>query len=88
MLNLGKHFDVDTQHWPLLVKRIEQLVQGDTVGEQTALFDLTDQADAGLEKAAQRYAALIIHKFSQSTSSQPITDQDRTVSETSRDGKT
>jgi len=68
LINLGKQFGVAPEHWPVLVKRIEQIVQGHSASaEQTSLFDLKDQLDAHLEKTAQRYAALMIHKLSQAT---------------------
>ena len=65
LLNLGKHFDIAPSHWPALASRIEQLLQNDCGGEQVNLFDLQQELDEVLEKAAQRYSALIIHKQSQ-----------------------
>ena len=60
VLNLGKHFSLEPEHWPLLSARIEQLVNAST--EQASLFDLSEATNASLEVDAQRYAALIIQK--------------------------
>lgn len=65
IVNLGKHFEVPAAHWSLLVNRIEQIVQSRDTQGQPSLFDLREEMEATLEKVAQRYAALIIHKFSQ-----------------------
>jgi len=62
LLNLGKNFEIEKEHWPALISRIDQLLQSD---QQTHLFDLQKPLDESLEAAAQRYAALIIHKQSQ-----------------------
>ena len=60
VLNLGKHFSLEPEHWPLLSARIEQLINTPT--EQASLFDLSEQINETLETHAQRYAALIIQK--------------------------
>jgi len=65
LLNLGKHFDIKSTLWPLLISRIEQLLQQNQTEQQAELFNLQLELDETLEKAAQRYAALIIHKQSQ-----------------------
>ncbi|MEN8250586.1 MAG: IS1634 family transposase [Bacteroidota bacterium] len=65
LLNLGKNFDIDPMHWPALISRIEQLLLDNSQGEQADLFDVQQALDETLEKAAQRYCALIIHKQSQ-----------------------
>ena len=67
LLNLGKHFDIDNQHWSVLISRIEQLLQANH--PQSSLFDNDQPLEELLEIAAQRYAALIIHKQSQPVSS-------------------
>ena len=64
LLNLGKDFAIEPQHWPLLVARIEQLLQ-DTQAQQAELFALTDDIDLMLETAAQRYSRLLVHKMAQ-----------------------
>ena len=52
LLNLGRHFSVKKEDWPLLCGRIE-----DILGGQACLkLPLPD----GIEKAAQRYAALLV----------------------------
>jgi transposase len=79
LLNLGKHFDIDPSQWSALICRIEQLLQNDVQGEQTDLFNLHQELDETLEKAAQRYTAQIIHKQSQPVS----TDPDKQLSEKS-----
>ena len=48
LLNLGKDFAVDPQHWPLLTARIEQLLQ-DAQAQQAELFALTDDIGMMLE---------------------------------------
>lgn len=60
VLNLGKHFSLEPEHWPLLSARIDQLINIST--EQESLFDLSEPTNASLEADAQRYAALIIQK--------------------------
>jgi len=64
LLNLGKDFAIEPQHWRLLVARIEQLLQ-DTQAQQAELFALTDEIGVMLETAAQRYSRLLIHKMAQ-----------------------
>lgn len=68
LLNLGKYFDIEKQHWSVLISRIDQLLQASQ--PQGSLFDIHEPLDELLETAAQRYAALIIHKQSQP---QPLT---------------
>ena len=68
LINLGKHFDIDTTHWTLLAKRIEEIVQGQSgSAQQHSLFNISLEIEADLEASAQRYAAQIILKFSQTT---------------------
>ena len=64
LLNLGKDFAIEPQHWPLLTARIEQLLQ-DTQVQQAELFALTDEIGLMLETAAQRYSRLLVHKLAQ-----------------------
>ena len=64
LLNLGKDFAIEPQHWPLLTARIEQLLQ-DTQAQQAELFALTDEIGLMLETAAQRYSCLLVHKLAQ-----------------------
>ena len=63
LLNLGKHFDVDSAHWNLLANRIDQIIHG-TGESQQNLFCLNDAIDMDLETMAQRYAALVLQKLS------------------------
>jgi transposase len=63
LLNLGKNFNIDREHWPALTARIVQLLQAPD-GQQADLFDLKQSLDESLEMAAQRYTALILHKQS------------------------
>jgi len=53
MLNLGSHFLLPKEKWPLLCTRLEQLLSG-----QTSLLPV----DTAIEMLAQRYAALLITK--------------------------
>lgn len=63
LLNLGKDFSIERDHWPLLCARIEQLLQGDT--QQGEIFELSDALNQTLEAAAQRYSRLILQKHGQ-----------------------
>lgn len=63
VINLGKNFAIEPEHWPMLTVRIEQILNGQT--GQVALFDLTQEIGEALEAKAQRYAALIIQKYAQ-----------------------
>jgi transposase len=53
LLNLGRHFPVARDDWPLLCSRIEQLIGG-----QTSLLPVELAASA--ERLAQRYAAQLV----------------------------
>jgi hypothetical protein len=64
LLNLGKDFDIEQPHWPLLTARIDQLLQG-SAPRQTEAFELADDLSQLLETAAQRYSKLIIAKLAQ-----------------------
>ena len=64
VLNLGKDFDLEQAHWPLLTARIEQLLQGAQPHQQT-LFALSDELGQLLEVTAQRYSQCIADKLSQ-----------------------
>jgi transposase len=63
LLNLGKDFAIDSEHWPLLTARIEQLLEGSN--HQQELFHLADDLTQLLESLAQRYSALIVAKLAQ-----------------------
>lgn len=63
ILNLGKYFAVEPEHWPALTARIEQIIE--VQSEQTTLFDLDQKLGEALESIAQSTAALIIHKYAQ-----------------------
>ena len=62
ILNLGSHFLLPKEQWPLLCTRLEQLLSG-----QTSLLSV----DAEIEKLAQRYAARLI------TSQQPVNSENK-----------
>ena len=64
LLNLGKDFAIDSEHWPLLTARIEQLLEGSEPHQQE-LFHLADDLTRLLEASAQRYSALIVAKLAQ-----------------------
>lgn len=64
LLNLGKDFAIDSEHWPLLTARIEQLLEGSEPCQQE-LFHLADDLAQLLEASAQRYSALIVAKLGQ-----------------------
>ncbi|MGH8556164.1 MAG: hypothetical protein ACRESZ_01625 [Methylococcales bacterium] len=63
LLNLGKDFPIAEEQWPLLCKRIEQLMEQPT-HRQTELFPLSDELGQRLESAAQHYSVLILRKLS------------------------
>jgi len=62
LLNLGRHFDVPQDEWPILCARIEQLISG-----QSDLFKV--ECKATTENNAQRIAALLLVKQGKTTSS-------------------
>lgn len=64
LLNLGKDFAVEPEHWPLLTARIEQLLQ-DTHSQQAELLALADEVGTMLEAEAQRISRLVVHKLAQ-----------------------
>ena len=63
LLNLGKDFSVAEEHWPLLTKRIEQLIQHPSQKQQE-LFPLSDELDHILENTAQHLSVQILRKLS------------------------
>jgi hypothetical protein len=56
LLNLDKDFPIPKEQWPLLTKRIEQLIQQPTAWQEE-LFPLAGESDERLESAAQHYSA-------------------------------
>ena len=67
LLNLGRHFPIKREEWPLLCLRIEQLVGG-----QATL--LVDESASHLEKAAQRYAGRLVTRAPASEAPAPVAD--------------
>ncbi len=53
MLNLGRHFEVDQLHWPLLCARVEELLS-----DQSPLVPV--ECPAVVERHAQRIAAQLV----------------------------
>ena len=53
VLNLGRHFPVKQEHWPLLCSRIEQLLQ-----PQESLLSI--DCPAHIERTAQRYVGQLV----------------------------
>lgn len=53
LLNLGRHFDIDRERWPLLCQRVEQTLDG-----RAGLFDAP--VPAQVEREAQRIAAQLL----------------------------
>lgn len=67
LLNLGRHFDVAQEHWPMLCARIEQLLGG----EQPALLEL--DLPETLEREAQRCVSqLLVRQQAPSPASEPV----------------
>jgi transposase len=68
LLNLGRHFDLKQDHWPMFCQRIEELLSSQPLLVPTSL-------PVRLEQAAQRYASLLIARSStidiQSTDAKP-----------------
>src|SRR5690606_5078732 len=52
LLNLGRHFELESADWPLFCSRLRELVSG-----QSALLAMP--VSEAIEAAAQRYAALL-----------------------------
>jgi hypothetical protein len=68
LLNLGSHFDLPKDQWPLLAQRIDELLHN-----QAALIETTLSEAA--QTLAQRYAAqLIALKPSESVATAPVAD--------------
>ncbi len=53
VLNLGRHFPIQSEHWPLLCSRIEQLLR-----PQSDLVDIP--CPDAIERAAQRYVGQLL----------------------------
>jgi len=65
VLNLGRHFPIAQDDWPLLCSRIEQLL--------TPQIDLcTIACPDAIERAAQRYYAKLVGRSSQDSVSSPV----------------
>ncbi|MFT5085441.1 MAG: hypothetical protein ACI9Y1_003502, partial [Lentisphaeria bacterium] len=62
LLNLGKHFDVDSTLSHLLAERTDQIIS-DSDAQQLGLLD-PSSLDSELEVKAQRYASLLLAKLS------------------------
>ena len=62
LLNLGRHFSIKKDEWPLLCLRIEQLLLSQ---ESFITIECPDQ----IESAAQRYVGLLISRASKSSES-------------------
>ena len=58
VLNLGRHFPIKQEHWPLLCSRIEQLLQ-----PQETLLSIV--CPAPIERAAQRYVGQLVARAPQ-----------------------
>jgi len=65
VLNLGRHFPVKQEDWPLLCSRIEQLLQ-----PQSSLLEVC--CPASIERAAQHYAGQLIVRAPQAEPSVEI----------------
>ena len=52
LLNLGRHFDIDRELWPLLCQRVEQILDGGV--------ELFADASEAVETEAQRIAAQLL----------------------------
>ena len=52
LLNLGRHFSIPRHHWPLLCRRLDQILSGQ--------LPLLPEASAQLEEEAQRMAERLL----------------------------
>ena len=57
LLNLGRHFDINRERWPLLCQRVEAALAGQT--------DLFDDVPADVEREAQRIVAQLVARGAQ-----------------------
>ncbi len=78
VLNLGRHFPIKQEDWPLLCSRIEQLLQ-----PQDSL--LASSCPAAIEQAAQRYAGLLIARAQAEQAVEPSAPAVATVAQTPAD---
>ena len=62
LLNLGRHFDVSREQWPILSARIGELLEGRTGRDSLLEIELPE----ALERLAERYTAQILSKGSES----------------------
>ncbi len=80
LLNLGRHFDVDQEEWPLLCTRIEELLS-----HQASLVET--ECSPAVERHAQRIAAQLVVRGKESdavkASSAPTTSSPSSESSTS-----
>lgn len=60
LLNLGRHFAIAQDHWPILCSRIDQLLSA-----QSSLFDI--ECSATVEREAQRIAGQLLIRRSESS---------------------
>lgn len=72
VLNLGRHFSVVQEHWPVLCARVEELLSG-----QQALLPV--DCPPMVEHAAQRYAALLVARRGETQAAAPEGSAKRAV---------
>ena len=69
LLNLGRHFPIRQEDWPVLCRRLEEIIGG-----QAAL--ISETVPEAIERAAQRYAGRLIEGMSQKATIAPGTVTD------------
>jgi len=69
LLNLGRHFAVDPEYWPVLCQRIDELLSGQQVL-------LAVELPAAVERQAQRIAAQLLARAAQQPASTPASGGD------------
>lgn len=74
ILNLGRHFSLAKEQWPVLCSRIEQLLSGQISLIHVALPE-------SIETLAQRYASLLLTKKKRRVSSQETQDTESSTTE-------
>jgi transposase len=69
LLNLGRHFPIRQEDWPVLCRRLEEIISG-----QAAL--ISETVPEAIERAAQRYAGRLIEGMPQKAAIAPGTVTD------------
>lgn len=66
LLNLGRHFDIERQYWPLLCQRIKELID-----PRQPIFELTPESPK-IEAEARRIAGQLVERQSDQTTANDL----------------